>query len=122
MDKDFENRKKLDLDNMSELNRNESKTTLKVEAMEMSSEEDTNLEDPELYFGEQGVNKFWDFYKSERKFKDFTEDRKDILDPRQAYFQTCDDLMVYPRAKLIIRDNTSPIIEYSNVLLLDKSS
>ena len=52
MDKDFDNRQKFDVDNMSDLNRNESKTTLRVEAMELTSEEDENLDDPELYFGE----------------------------------------------------------------------
>jgi len=38
-----------------------------------------------MYFGEVAVDSFWEFYKSERKFKDFKAD-KPIKDPRQAYF------------------------------------
>ena len=59
---------------------------MNVEAMEMTSEVDDPLDDPELYFGDQAIDKFWDFYKSDRKFKDFTQQRDDIKDPRQAYF------------------------------------
>jgi len=61
-------------------------TTLNVNAMELTSDIDEPLDDPDLYFGEPAVDKFWDFYKSERKFKDFTEEKRDIQDPRQAYF------------------------------------
>jgi hypothetical protein len=32
------------------------------------------------------------------------------------------ELGVYPRAKMIIRDSTSPIVQYINTRLLDKSS
>ena len=74
------------------LERMDSHITLNVEAMDMNSEHDENLDDPDLYFGEVAVDKFWDFYKSDRKFKDFTESKESMLDPRQAYFQTCQDL------------------------------
>ena len=88
----------------------------------MNSDHGEALDDPDLYFGGKAVDKFWDFYKSDRKFKDFTDQSENIIDPRQAYIQTCTDLKVFPSAKLLIRDTSSPIIEYSNILLLDKSS
>ena len=110
MDDDFK-RKKFDLEEGG-LERMDSLMTLNVEAMDMNSDHAENLDDPDLYFGEKAVDKFWDFYKSDRKFKDFTDDKDDIMDPRQAYIQTCTDLKVFPRAKLLIRDVSSPIIEY----------
>jgi hypothetical protein len=64
----------------------DSHITLNVEAMDMNSEHDEPLDDPDLYFGEVAVDKFWDFYKSNRKFKDFTSSKESMLDPRQAYF------------------------------------
>jgi hypothetical protein len=100
----------------------DSTSTINVETLEMNSDHDEALDDPDLYFGEKAVDKFWDFYKSDRKFKDFTQESDEIVDPRQAYIQTCTDLKVFPSAKLLIRDTSSPIIEYSNILLLDKSS
>ena len=122
MDKDFDNnRKKFNLDEPG-LARVDSASTINVETLEMNSDHDEALDDPDLYFGEKAVDKFWDFYKSDRKFKDFTGQSQNIMDPRQAYIQTCTDLKVYPSAKLLIRDTSSPIIEYSNILLLDKSS
>jgi hypothetical protein len=121
MDLEFENRQRLDLEAMG-LHRDESKSTIHVEAEEHTSDLEEELTDPELYFGETAVDKFWDFYKSERKLKDLSENAVDIRDPRQAYFQTCKDLKVYPRAKLIIRSNTSPVVDYSNTSLISKSS
>ena len=57
----------------------DSHITLNVEAMEMNSDDDDeNLDDPDLYFGEVAVDKFWDFYKSDRKFKDFTDEKNSI--------------------------------------------
>ena len=44
--------------------------------------EGEHLDNPDLYFGEVAVNNFWDFYKSERKFKDFETEKMDIKDPR----------------------------------------
>ena len=64
----------------------DSNITLNVEAMDMNSDHNENLDDPDLYFGEVAVDKFWDFYKSDRKFKDFTDSKESMLDPRQAYF------------------------------------
>jgi hypothetical protein len=60
------------------LERMDSHITLNVEAMEMNSDHDDNLDDPDLYFGEVAVDKFWDFYKSDRKFKDFTDEKDSI--------------------------------------------
>ena len=101
-----------------------SQTTLNVEAMPNSDDESENehLDDPDLYFGEKAVDNFWDFYKSDRKFKDFATDKEEIRDYRQAYFQTCNEMGVFPRAKLIIRDESSSTLEYVNVSLLNKSS
>lgn len=76
MDDDF-NRKHFNLDEAG-LERMDSHITLNVEAMEMNSDEDENLDDPDLYFGEVAVDKFWDFYKSDRKFKDFTDEKDSI--------------------------------------------
>lgn len=50
----------------------DSASTINVETMEMNSDKDEALDDPEIYFGTKAVDKFWDFYKSDRKFKDFT--------------------------------------------------
>ena len=102
----------------------ESMTTVNIEAEKEGSSEDEAeaLDNPDLYFGEKARDKFWDFYKSERRFKDFTQTAQDIEDPRQAYFQTCRELGINPRAKLMIRDTSTPILEYRNVQLLDKSS
>ena len=103
----------------------DSEETLLIQAEDHeSSEEEENqgLDNPDLYFGEVGKDKFWDFYKSERKFKDFNLTKQEIADPRQAYFQTCKELGVFPRAKLIIRDEYNPVVEYINISLLNKSS
>lgn len=109
-----------------QLENEDSDESLNIHGEEASenSEEDNedHLDDPGLYFGEGAKDKFWDFYKSERKFKDFNAIKQQIEDPRQAYFQTCNELGVFPRAKLIIRDDTDPEVEYSNVSLLSKSS
>ena len=71
------------------MNRIDSRSTLNLhgeENEENSDEEEESLDNPDLYFGDVAKDKFWDFYKSERKFKDFTNQKKDIEDPRQAYF------------------------------------
>ena len=76
-----EDRNKFDFDGQG-LERMDSHITLNVEAMDMNSDHDENLDDPDLYFGEVAVDKFWDFYKSDRKFKDFTATKDSMLDPR----------------------------------------
>jgi hypothetical protein len=82
MDRAFDNqRKKFDIDQPG-LERMDSSSTINVEAMDMNSDHDEPLDDPDLYFGEKAVDKFWDFYKSDRKFKDFTEQSENIMDPR----------------------------------------
>ena len=55
--------------------RMESLETLNVHGDEISSDEDNieSLENPDIYFGEKAKDKFWDFYKSERRFKDFNK-------------------------------------------------
>jgi|TARA_B110000305_G_C19316166_1_gene576536 hypothetical protein len=68
------------------------------------------------------VDKFWEFYKSDRKFKDYQEGKEDMasMDPRQAYFQTCSQLKINPQSRMLIRDENVPIVEFINVPLLDK--
>ena len=59
-------------------------STINIEAeQEEDSEEDIEaLDNPDIYFGEKAKDKFWDLYKSERRFKDFDKQGKDIDDPR----------------------------------------
>ena len=66
------------------LDRMDSVATLNIECSDHdnNSEENDTLDNPDLYFGDVAKDKFWDFYKSERKFKDFNLDKQDILDPR----------------------------------------
>ena len=60
--------------------RMESMTTVNVEAEKEASSGDEGeaLDNPDLYFGEKAIEKFWDFYKSDRRFKDFTQGAADI--------------------------------------------
>lgn len=56
----------------------ESMNTFDIQAdvyAEVSSDEEDieSLENPDIYFGEKAKDKFWDFYKSERRFKDFNK-------------------------------------------------
>ena len=72
-----------------QLERMDSEETLLIQAEEheeSEEEENQGLDDPDLYFGEVAKDKFWDFYKSDRKFKDFNLTKQEIADPRQAYF------------------------------------
>jgi hypothetical protein len=75
---------------------------LSVAELALSSED--NYEDPKLFFGEEAKDNFWSLYKSERRFKDFEEGQDLNNDPRFAYLQTCKDLKVFPKARMIIRD------------------
>lgn len=67
-----------------------------------------------------GRTKFWELYKSDRRFKDATENSNS--DPRYSYFQECKNLHINPRASQIIRDKESPIIEYTNQFLNSATS
>lgn len=62
--------------------------------------------------GSSGKTKFWELYKSERKFKDQGDNSQ--VDPRFAYFQQCKDLHINPRASQVIKDKESPVIEFVN--------
>jgi hypothetical protein len=57
----------------------ESMETLNIHGEQPSHSSDDDegegLDDPSLYFGEVAKDKFWDFYKSDRKFKDFNVKR-----------------------------------------------
>lgn len=67
--------------------------------------------------GSRAKQKFWDLYKSERKFKDFDPDIEETPDPRFAYFQTCKEKNCLPRANLLIKDTESPLIDFTNKYL-----
>lgn len=43
-----------------------------------SADEEEPLDNPDLYFGEKAIDNFWDFYKSDRKFKDYTDQTSNI--------------------------------------------
>ena len=103
----------------------------RVESDLLESVNQVYLEDPEaeeekfdnqnFIVGSQGRTRFWELYKSERKFKDQDEDTP-IMDPRFAYFQQCKDLHINPRASQIIVDKESPLIEYTNQFLNSATS
>jgi hypothetical protein len=61
-------------------------------------------------------------YKSERKFKDFSGEEGDIADPRFAYLKVCNDLKVFPKARMVIREKRSSHLDYSNYCLLNKTA
>jgi len=66
------------------LDRMDSQDSLNIHAEQLDSGSDNsnNLDNPDLYFGDVAKDKFWDFYKSERKFKDFKPTQQIIEDPR----------------------------------------
>lgn len=70
-----------------------------------------------MLVGNSAKNKFWELYKSERKFKDFQEESDPMVDPRFAYFKQCKELNINPRASQIIREKESPVIDYTNQYL-----
>ena len=79
------------------------RSTTNLSAVELLSMHEDNFEDPRFYFGEDAREEFWDLYKSERRFKDYNTGVDEIKDPRFAYLQTCKELMVYPKASMLIR-------------------
>lgn len=87
----------------------------------LSQHEDT-FEDPNLYFGDGAKEEFWELYKSDRKFKDQNMQDDEIKDPRFAYLETCKELMVYPKARMLIREKKSSHLDYSNFIMLNKAS
>lgn len=73
-----------------------------------------NYNDASLYFGEEAKDNFWDLYKSERRFKDYDAITDEIHDPRFAYLKACNELKVFPKARMLIRDKKTSSIDYSN--------
>jgi len=67
--------------------------------------------------GSRAKQKFWDLYKSERRFKDFNPAQEMSKDPRFAYFQTCRKVNCLPKAALIIKDSENPVIDFTNKFL-----
>lgn len=70
----------------------------------------------ELLVGSGAKQKFWELYKSERKFKDFRP-LENTPDPRFAYFQTCKNLRIQPKAGLLIKEKEDPYIDFTNQFL-----
>jgi len=62
------------------LRRLDTMTTVNIEAEkeDNSGDEAEALDNPDLYFGEKARDKFWDFYKSDRRFKDYTDGTDNI--------------------------------------------
>ena len=83
---------------------------------------DENYEDPNLYFGEEAKDNFWSLYKSDRRFKDFDVQNDNINDPRFAYLKMCKELKVFPKARMIIREQKTSHIDYSNYQLMNKTA
>lgn len=97
-------------------------STTNLSAVELLSMHEDNFEDPKFYFGDDAKEEFWDLYKSERRFKDYNTGVDEIKDPRFAYLKMCKELMVYPKARMLIREKKTNHIDYSNFLLLNKSA
>ena len=79
--------------------------------------EEENFNTQGLLVGNRAKQKFWDLYKSERRFKDFNPDNEFSQDPRFAYFQECKEKNCLPRANLIIKDTENPTIDFTNKFL-----
>lgn len=84
------------------------------------AKEEEKFDNQKLLVGNAGRTKFWELYKSDRRFKDASENSES--DPRYSYFQECKNLHINPRASQIIRDKESPIIEYTNQFLNSATS
>ena len=70
-----------------------------------------------LLVGTRAKQKFWDLYKSQRRFKDFDPETEESADPRFAYFSACKAQNVLPRANLLIKDTENPVIDFTNKYL-----
>ena len=79
--------------------------------------EEENFANQSLLVGSRAKQKFWNLYKSERKFKDFDPELETATDPRFAYFQTCKNENCLPRAALLIKDTENPVIDFTNKYL-----
>jgi hypothetical protein len=88
----------------------------------LSTNDEENYEDPNLYFGEEAKENFWSLYKSDRRFKDFDDQNDSINDPRFAYLKTCKELKINPKARMIIREQKTSHIDYSNYHILNKTA
>lgn len=64
--------------------------------------------------GNRAKQNFWDLYKSQRVFKDYNPEKDSVSDPRFAYFQTCRQMNVQPRAGLLIKEKENPMIDFTN--------
>jgi hypothetical protein len=73
------------LDNSSDSEERNLKLLKKEEDDDSENEdqdEGERLDNPDIYFGDVAKDSFWDFFKSDRKFKDFNYKDKEIEDPR----------------------------------------
>jgi hypothetical protein len=89
--------------------------------LEEEKREEPKFDKQTLLVGSGAKQKFWELYKSERHFKDFKPKQK-ITDPRFAYFQTCKDLKIQPKAGLLIKDKENPYIDFENQFMKSNSS
>jgi len=104
------------------VNKDSSRGTTQLSTVELLSLHEENYEDPSLFFGDDAKEEFWDLYKSERRFKDYNIGIDEIKDPRFAYLKCCKELMVYPKARMLIREKKTNHLDYSNLVLLNKSA
>eukprot|EP00347_Sterkiella_histriomuscorum_P017989 403347211 len=89
---------------------------------DLGAQNEEQYDDVNLFFGEEAKENFWDLYKSERRFKDYDQQTDQIADPRFAYLQACKELKVNPRARMIIREEKTSRLDYSNYILLNKTA
>jgi hypothetical protein len=62
------------------------------------SSEEEKYDDPDILFGHEARGKFWELFKSDRKFKDFNPKNDVSKDPRFAYFKECSQAHILPRS------------------------
>jgi len=88
-DKFFESRKFSGIKSLTRMESDENMRSISnVEEVFLENEkfEEENFQTQGLLVGSRAKQKFWDLYKSERRFKDFNTAIDTTPDPRFAYF------------------------------------
>ena len=118
-EKFFESRRFSGLHMLERMDSVNMRSISNAEEVYMDNEEleEENFQTQGLLVGSRAKQKFWDLYKSERKFKDFDPMNDTTQDPRFAYFQTCKENNCLPRSGLLIKDTENPVIDYTNKFL-----
>ena len=88
--------------------------------MEEQDSEEEKFDTQALLVGSSAETKFWELYKSERKFKDNADASQS--DPRYAYFERCKQMHINPRASQVIKNDQSPVISHVNKFLNSATS